>query len=236
MAKAERPISKKSSATESPPIPESSPAPTSSTSTDAPDDLTLEHVMEDLLPRLDDDVFKVGTWLEEHFKGRVRLLGDGRPIHPSMFPSYLGVKAWIDPDGRPRLEIQVRRDIGASAGPELVPPNSLVIVAEWAGALLQYGQGAARPFKRWSVQRESYEHYRPPLPESSERDRRQGNFMGWAAAYIALNGLPGRQTAEALWEALSDVSNDKKQWCPARSLGIEMLAPLVQAYKADLEG
>jgi hypothetical protein len=202
----------------------------------APDDLALENVLEDLLPRLEDNVFKVAVWLEEYFRGRVRLLGDGQPIHPNMFPSYIGVKAWKDPDGRPRLEIQIRRSFGTPTGVELIPPNSLVIVAEWAGAVLSYRQGNALPIKRWSVERESYEAHRPPLPKSSERDRRQGLFMGWAAAYVAQNGLPGRRTAEDLWGTLFDLSKEKQQWCPARSLGIEMLAPLVQGFKTDLGG
>jgi len=202
---------------------------------DAPDALTLDEVLEDMLPRREDDVFKVATWLEEHFKGRVRLLGDGQPIHPSMFPSYIGVKAWKDPDDRPRLEIQVRRHIGEPAGVELVSPNSLVIVAELAGAVLSYGQGSASPFKRWSVERKSYETHRPPLPLSSERDRRRDLFMAWATSHVALNGLPGRQTAEDLWGALSDISKEKQQWCPGRSLGVEILAPFVQAYKAGLK-
>jgi len=236
MAKAKHHISKNSSASKSPSTPDSSPTPTSPASTGAADDLELEHVMEDLLPRLDDDVFEVNRWLDKHLGRKVRLLGDGKPIHPNMFPSYLGANAWIDPDGRPRLEIQVRRFIGEPAGPELVPPNSLVVVAEWAGAVLGYGQGSALPFKRWSVERKSYEAHRPPPPESSERDRRHGSFMGWAAAYVAQNGLPGRRSAEDLWATLSVISKDTQQWCPSRSLGIEMLAPLVQAYKADLGG
>jgi len=205
------------------------------TTPDASDDLELEHVLEDLLPRLDDDVLKVEGWLNENFGGRVRLLGDGKPIHPTMFPSYLGVKGWYDPDKRPRLEVQIRRYIGEPTKVGLVPPNSLVVVAEWAGAIVSYGQGTAEPFKRWSVERKSYEAHRPPLPPSSERDRRRDLFMAWAASHVALNGLPGRQTAEDLWADLSNISKKKQQWCPARSLGIEMLAPFVQAYKAGLK-
>jgi hypothetical protein len=203
---------------------------------DAPEDLTLDHVLEDLLPRLEDDVFNVAVWLEDHFRGKVRLLGDGQPIHSNMFPSYLGVLGTIGPDGRPRLEIQIRRAIGEPVKVELFPPNSFVVLAEYVGAALGYygyGYKPVGPFKRWSVERKSYETYRPDLPSRSKSERKRDEFVAKAVAYIVANGLPEPQTAEALHLVLEEKLG-RGQW-PSRTIAIEILAPIVRAVIAELE-
>jgi hypothetical protein len=74
---------------------------------DAPDALTLAEVLERLLPLCDDSVFEVATWLNDHAeRGKVKILGDGKPMHPASVPSMLKVDGFISPTGEPYLKIQ----------------------------------------------------------------------------------------------------------------------------------
>jgi hypothetical protein len=54
-----------------------------------------------------------------------------------------------------------------------------------------------------------------------------------ATAHIVANGLPEPGTAEALFLVLEQKLG--KGRCPGRTVAIEILSPIVQAVKAELE-
>lgn len=70
-------------------------------------DLTLAQVLERLLPHCDNSVFEVAKWLNDHAeRGKVIILGDGKPMHPASMPAMVKVDGFVSPIGEPYLVIQ----------------------------------------------------------------------------------------------------------------------------------
>src|SRR5262249_17478169 len=85
---------------------------------------------------------------------------------------------------------------------------------------------------RWSVERKSYEAYRPDLPSLSSSERKRDEFRNKATAYLVANGLPDPPTAEKLYSVLVEKLGSGQ--CPGRTIGMEILSPMIREVKAAL--
>ena len=64
--------------------------------TDAPDTsdaLTLDEVLEQMLPYFDDDPFEVAKWVDDRIKKKngLRLLSDGVVVQPHLYSQHLQI-------------------------------------------------------------------------------------------------------------------------------------------------
>jgi hypothetical protein len=170
------------------------------------DALTLDEVLEQLLPHCDDNAFEVARWMRDHIRlGKIRLLADGVVVPPRVFPTYVDVEATIAPDGRAGLFLELRR--------------AFVL-----------GDRGYIPVSQWVVDRRSFDINFAPL-----RDRRRRPSLErdcWllieAAAYVVERGLPESPTAEALWFELQNIHRER---CPGRSVALAVLGPFMQRMR-----
>jgi hypothetical protein len=135
---------------------------------DVPDALTLDEVLEQLLPHCDDDPFEVAEWVDGRIKKKkgIRLLADGVFVRPHSYKTHLAMVAEIAPDGRATLEVAL---LGRAFG-----INN-------------------KPIKQWTVERKSLETNRPNAPHN--RGGRPDKYpheriLTEALIYIAVNGTP----------------------------------------------
>jgi hypothetical protein len=246
MAKAKRPISKNSSAAESPPIPESAPTPTSSTPTGAPDALTLDEVLEQMLPHCDDDPFEVAEWLEAHTRKKegVRLLADGIGVTPHLCKTHLGVVAKIASDGRATLEVQLlSRSFGHVEKTEVIvgheKPDRGFDIFDGINSLKPIKQGGeeVRPIERWTVERKSFEANRPDAPRNRggrppkyNRER----ILTEALIYSAVSGWP--DTLDGVGGAFEKLeARLKPNQIPERTTLFEIFSPIQKRIDDERE-
>jgi hypothetical protein len=135
---------------------------------DVPDALTLDEVLEQLLPHCDDDPFEVAEWVDSRIKKKkgIRLLADGVFVRPHSYKTHLAMVAEIAPDGRATLEVAL---LGRAFG-----INN-------------------KPIKQWTMERKSLETNRPNAPRN--RGGRPDKYphmhiVSEALVYIAINGTP----------------------------------------------
>jgi hypothetical protein len=220
MAKAKRSISKNSS------TPESAPTPTSPTPTGAPDALTLDEVLEQMLPHCDDDPLEVAEWLEARTrkKAGVRLLADGIAVAPHLCKTHLAVVAKNASDGRATLEVQVHRNFGHVEKTETIVGRKIpkkgfdIFDVEKYKKLKPIKQSSenVRPIERWTVERKSFETNREqqklklvtnPRGAGAKPKFQYEFILIEAAVYVVTNGLP--PTLEELVHALQLEHGDK---------------------------
>jgi hypothetical protein len=235
MAKAKRPISKNSSATESPPTP------ASSTPIGAPDALTLDEVLEQILPHCDDDPFEVAEWLEARTRKKtgVRLLADGQVVPPHLCKTHLGVVAKIAFDGKATLEVQVLRSLGHVEKTETIvgrekPDKGFDIFDDFSKLKpIKQSSENVTPFERWTVERKSFEANRPDAPRNRggrEREVDRERLLREALIYAVVYGWPDHLEGDGgLFEKLAT----KIKNMPARTVLYEIFSPIVNRIKDE---
>jgi hypothetical protein len=177
---------------------------------DTPDALTLDEVLEQMLPYFDDDAFEVARWLGDHIeRAKVRLLADGVAVPPHRYTLYLAVTAKIAPDGRASLFVELKRAFGL-------------------------GEGGHTPVKQWTVERKSFDIHFGPLRDRKRRPSLERDcwLLIEAAAYVVENGLPEPPSAETLWLELRNIHGER---CPGRTVALGVLGPFMQRMKDVLK-
>jgi hypothetical protein len=148
---------------------------------DAPDVLTLDEVLEQMLPYFDDDPFEVAEWVDDRIKKKsgLRLLADGVFVRPHLYKTHLGMVAEIAPDGRTTLGVAL---LGRAFGID------------------------NKPIKQWTVERKSFEINRPNAPRNRGGRPDKYDHMRIvieALVYVAVNGVPATLDGEGgLFEKL----------------------------------
>jgi len=178
---------------------------------DAPDALTLDEVLEQMLPHRDDDPFEVAKWVDDRIKKKkgIRLLADGIFVAPHLYSTHLAVVAKIAPDGRATLAVALQRAFGIDN----------------------------KPIKQWTVERESFETNRPDAPRN--RGGRPDKYPHMrivieALVYIAVNGAPATLDGEGgLFEKLELVL--KPADTPERSTLYKIFNPIWKRIEDERE-
>jgi hypothetical protein len=137
--------------------------------------------------------------------GGVRLWVDDTIVDPNWYAGHMRVAAKVAPDG------------------------------QWSAWLEPQG---GRPVERgphaWSVSARDV----AALVKSTADHKHVEWLLTEAAAYVVANGLPeskaGQQTAEALYLGLANILGKDKRF-PGRTVGIDILAPLVRRIKEALK-
>jgi hypothetical protein len=172
--------------------------------------MTLDDVLEQMLPYLDDDAFEVADWLRDHIRrGKIRVLADGVVMPPRIFPTFVDVEATIAPDRRADLFFELKRAFGL-------------------------GEKGEIPIKQWTVERRSFDLRFAPLRDRKRRPSldRDCWLLIEAAAYVVENDLPEPPSAEALW---LELQNKLGKRCPGRSVALEVLRPFMQRMRDVLK-
>jgi hypothetical protein len=169
---------------------------------DAPHALTLDEVLEQMLPICDNSAFEVAEWLDNRIKrALIRLLADGIFVPPHLYSTHLAVKAQVAADARPSLKVMVLRAFGHTEKAEAV------VGRDKEGKPIKQSYDKLRePIKQWAVERESFEANHPGAPRNRggrplkyHRDR----ILTEALIYIAVNGVPDSLDGEGgLFEKL----------------------------------
>jgi hypothetical protein len=206
-----------------------------------PDALTLEEVLEQMLPLCNDDAFEVAEWLDDHFKkAKIRLLADGIVVPPHLYPTHLAVVAKIAPDGRASLQVVLRRTFGVPKKVKAEPTwkTHLAVVAEMVGAVLGYDKSGDESIEQWTVERRSFEANREqqesklitnPRGAGTKRKFDREFILTEAAAYVVTDDLPS--TLEELVHALQSTLGDKM---PKDTQGKNILGPFFLRMKQAL--
>jgi len=143
------------------------------------DALTLDEVLEQMLPQCNDSPFEVARWLNDRVEaGKVRLLCDGIVVPPKLYPTHLVAVGWIAPDGRPALQMTLRRSFGLDD----------------------------KPIEQWTMERKSFEASRPNAPRNRggrPREVDRERLLTTALIYAAVCGWPDTLDGEGgLFEKL----------------------------------
>jgi hypothetical protein len=178
---------------------------------DTPDALTLDEVLEQMLPLHDDDPFEVAKRVDDRIKRKlgIRLLADGIFVPPHLYSTHLAVTAKVAADGRARLEVMVLRDFRIDN----------------------------KPIKQWTVERESFETNRPDAPRNRggrpptyNRER----ILTEALIYSAVNGWPNTLDGEGgAFEKLE--ARLKPNEIPERTRLFEIFSPIQKRIDDERE-
>lgn len=131
---------------------------------DAPDTLTLDKVLEQMLPHCDDDPFEVAKWLDGRIKKKsgIRLLADGIAVSPKQYSGHLKIEGDIASNGEPILQVMVLRAFGHTEKAE-----AIVGFDKKLGEPIKESYDKLRePIKQWTVDRKSFEDNRPDAPRN----------------------------------------------------------------------
>jgi hypothetical protein len=189
------------------------------------DDLTLDEVLEQMLPLCDDDPFDVADWLNERLRrGKIRLLADGIPKPPYICATELVVVAKIASDGRATLEVMSRLDDAmAGIGNTIDTMGNRLI-----GALAHRAT-----VKAWTVERKSFEDSRPDAPRNRggrEREVNRERLLTEALIYTAVHSWPDHLDGEGgLFEKLAATIKNM----PGRTTFYEIFTPVVKRIEAE---
>jgi hypothetical protein len=190
---------------------------------DAPEELTLDEVLEQMLPLCDDSAFEVAEWLDDHIKrALIRLLADGIFVVPHLYSTHLAVVAKIAPDRRASLEVKALRAFGHTEKAEAI------VVHDKGGKPIKESYDKTRPIERWTIERKSFEVSRSNTKRSGRPLTKREWVLIEAAAYIVEKGLPNPPTADALYNELAVIRGAQ---CPSRALAMEVLPSLMRRIK-----
>jgi hypothetical protein len=172
-----------------------------------PDALTLDEVLEQMLPLCNDDPFEVAKWVDGHIKKKsgLRLLADVVFVPPDLYSTHLQVVARIAPDGRASLSVELERAFGLDGA----------------------------PIKQWTVERKSFEANRPNAPRNlGGRDREvdRERLLKEALIYSVVHGWPDHLEGEG---GLFDKLAAKIRNMPGRTTLYEIFTPIVNRIKDE---
>jgi hypothetical protein len=170
----------------------------------ASDALTLDEILEQMLPHCNDDPFEVAKWLDDRIrkKSGVRLLADGIAVSPKLYSGHLKIEAEIASNGESILQVMVLRAFGHTEKAE-----AIVGFDKNSGEPIKASYDKLRePIKQWTVERKSFEDNRPDAPRKLggrpqiySRER----LLTEALVYVAVYGVPDTLDGEGgLFEKL----------------------------------
>jgi hypothetical protein len=177
----------------------------------APDtpDMTLDEVLEQMLPHCSGNPFEVAKWLGDHVElGEVRLLADGIFVPPHLYSTHLRMVAQVAPDGRAGISVELMRGFGL-------------------------GEKGTVPIKQWTVERKSFEENRPGAPRNlGGRDREvdRERLLREALIYSVVYGWPDHLDGDG---GLFDKLGARVKNLPARTTLYEIFTPVVDGIKDE---
>jgi hypothetical protein len=177
------------------------------TTSDAPN-MTLDEVLEDLLPRFKDDPFAVAKLVDDNIKKKegLVLLADGTPVSPELYSGHLRIEARLAHNGKPSLRVLVLRSFGHAERAEAIV--GWREVKNELGEPIKDGRGGTikepikepfdmliGPIKEWAIERKSFEVNRPGAPRNlGGRDREvdRERLLREALIYSVVYGWPDK--------------------------------------------
>jgi hypothetical protein len=194
-------------------------------------ELTLDEVLEQMLPLLDGDPFEVAKWVDDHIQKKegVRLLADGVVVAPHLCATELAVVTKIASNGTPSLEVVPR---GRAFGHTKIV-GTVIVGRDKDRKPIERPREETRPIEWWTVERKSFEVNRSNTKRSGRPLTKREWVLIEAATYIVEKGLPDPPTADALYTELAVIHGAQ---CPSRGLAMEVLPSLVRRIKDALSG
>jgi len=190
---------------------------------DAPDVLTLDEVLEQMLPLFDDDPFDVAVWLDDQCRrADIYLVDDGIIVPGDRYKMYLTIVAFVR-DKRATLKVKLQgRPFGH------VKNYEAIVGHDKSGNPIKVLSESCEPIEQWAVERKSFEVARSNTKRSGRPISKREWVLIESAAYIVEKDLPNPPTADALYNELAGIHGVQ---CPSRALAMEVLPSLLRRIK-----
>jgi hypothetical protein len=167
----------------------------SKSSTSGSQELSLDEVLEQMLPHCHDDPFDVAKWADDRIrkKSGICLLADGIVVSPELYSRHLKMEARIAPNGKSSLQVMVLSAFGHTEKAEAIVGRKTSGIFDLGEPIKQSYDRLREPIKQWTVERKSFEANRPDAPRNSggRPDKyHHMHIVTEALIYIAVNGVP----------------------------------------------